>query len=108
MASPLTASHWPSCLSRSSKIGMIRPSGVGPTFRITLPPQLWQRYIEGVLSNKKHRKKKKKKRKNNQDSPIINLYRTHFNTIDMTTLRIINDILYTYTLYAETKQLKTV
>ncbi len=40
IASPLTLSHPPICLSLSSKIGNIRPSWVGPTFNNKLPPQL--------------------------------------------------------------------
>lgn len=39
MASPLTASHWPICLRRSSNIGAIRPSCVGPTFISRFPPK---------------------------------------------------------------------
>ena len=40
MASPLTLSHAPMPRSRSSKIGVIRPSCVGPTFNNKLPPKL--------------------------------------------------------------------
>ena len=40
MASPFTCSHEPICRSRSSKIGSMRPSCVGPTFISMLPPQL--------------------------------------------------------------------
>ena len=40
IASPLTFSHCPTCLRRSSNIGMILPSCVGPIFIRRLPPQL--------------------------------------------------------------------
>ena len=40
MASPFIFSHSPICLKRSSNMGIILPSLVGPTFSSKLPPQL--------------------------------------------------------------------
>ncbi|KAG7260179.1 hypothetical protein CRUP_030932, partial [Coryphaenoides rupestris] len=39
MASPFTASQLPICRRRSSKMGAMRPSWVGPTFTSRLPPR---------------------------------------------------------------------
>ena len=45
IASPFTASHEPICLSRSSNMGVIRPSWEGATFNKIFPPQLKEQFI---------------------------------------------------------------
>jgi len=54
MASPFTPSQLPSWRSRSSNIGTITPSAVGPTLIKMFPPQLQQRVILSALVQLAH------------------------------------------------------